>query len=770
MEIGERFPERVTRASGPPPFDPNSIAGLKGWWSADAITVGAILKGLKNVDLVNPFPVGSSKQSLDPKSAPPNGSGITIWEDASENGNHAIPTGINSPPTYTSNAINGKPAVHFTGAVGSCLQLTTPFVVASGWTIFTVCKLEPAAVPDICSIASFSADACAGPLNNGISYYLGHNGWYQSTTAVGDYVWHVITGSTTPALYLDGVSIVASQVTTQPPSNFDRMGARATNNYSTGYIAEILAYQGVLSAADITKVNNYLTGKYAITPPAPPLIEPPPEGVTGLKAWYRADAEPGFTDGVKVGSVHDVTGNGWNATNPVAAAQPVFKANIFNGKPALRFDGVDDVLISTCPLNPNPSTLFVVCKSNVAAASQPTMGIIVGSGNAQAAQGNNIRAHLNATTNWGSWARFNGDLTSGEDLVAGEANILAAYTGVYQSGIGAIYRNGVRRNSVAGGDNLAGATTYSDKLTLGGNADPGGWSNVDITEVLAYDRVLSDADRVKIEDYLSAKYAIPLPRNFDPKTIAGLKGWWKADALAVADGTAIAAWPDSSIVGNNATQTTPALQPTYFSNVLRAARDRLRKLPLFLMVFPLEVREQVAREVEKEAEEPAQLLVSKPILRFTNNYLSLATAIPGTAGATFTVIGVMKADNTGAADFVGLAGNTGVDSSAAPRFWGGGGALFVQFGGNMYGGSPSGAGAFHVYTCTSAPGIFKDGVALSSAYFSLATTGDFVAIGKNSAGAVASIADLAELLIYDSVLSDTDRKKVEEYLAGKYGL
>lgn len=49
----------------------------------------------------------------------------------------------------------------------------------------------------------------------------------------------------------------------------------------------------------------------------------------------------------------------------------------------------------------------------------------------------------------------------------------------------------------------------------------------------------------------------------DPSSIAGLVGWWKADALTLADGDPVSSWTDSSGNGFDATQATPANQPVF---------------------------------------------------------------------------------------------------------------------------------------------------------------------------------------------------------------
>lgn len=57
-------------------------------------------------------------------------------------------------------------------------------------------------------------------------------------------------------------------------------------------------------------------------------------------------------------------------------------------------------------------------------------------------------------------------------------------------------------------------------------------------------------------------------RPFEPTEISGIKGWWKADSIAQADGSSISAWLDSS--GNEAHmyQSSASAQPTLQTNEL----------------------------------------------------------------------------------------------------------------------------------------------------------------------------------------------------------
>jgi hypothetical protein len=55
---------------------------------------------------------------------------------------------------------------------------------------------------------------------------------------------------------------------------------------------------------------------------------------------------------------------------------------------------------------------------------------------------------------------------------------------------------------------------------------------------------------------------------FSPLDVSGLAAWYKAETIAQADASAVAAWADSGPNARNLTQATGTSQPTYRTNVL----------------------------------------------------------------------------------------------------------------------------------------------------------------------------------------------------------
>ncbi len=95
---------------------------------------------------------------------------------------------------------------------------------------------------------------------------------------------------------------------------------------------------------------------------------------TGLKLWLRADGSVtsrATSSTILVDSWNDESGNGNNVTQSDSTKRPTFVTSTFNGKPAIRFDGINDFLTGgdVLDMNDDEWTIFVVGKSNGANGS-----------------------------------------------------------------------------------------------------------------------------------------------------------------------------------------------------------------------------------------------------------------------------------------------------------------------------------------------------------------------------------------------------------------
>lgn len=86
-----------------------------------------------------------------------------------------------------------------------------------------------------------------------------------------------------------------------------------------------------------------------------------PTSISGLVLWLKADSL-GLSDGTGVSSWTDSSGSGNTASQGTGGNQPLYKTNIINSMPVVRFDGVDDFLTVTrnAGLEPNAVTIIML--------------------------------------------------------------------------------------------------------------------------------------------------------------------------------------------------------------------------------------------------------------------------------------------------------------------------------------------------------------------------------------------------------------------------
>lgn len=229
-----------------------------------------------------------------------------------------------------------------------------------------------------------------------------------------------------------------------------------------------------------------------------------PSDITGLAGWWKADAITGLVDGDPVTSWPDSSAGARNMTQATSAKKPIYKTAIANGQPVVRFDGVDDLLLTASVVTAtttNVTLVLVVKQSSTTGTSctplQNGNGGIGGGGYGIAVDSDTNKKGMlrggvawdNSTTNedtswdvlvlsrgatnWRLWSK--GTLLAPDPLTVGNPNVPATQTlmGIHDA---------------AGGGNK--------------------YLNGDIAEALIYSAAISDADRDALETHLGAKYGI----------------------------------------------------------------------------------------------------------------------------------------------------------------------------------------------------------------------------------------------------------------------
>lgn len=223
-----------------------------------------------------------------------------------------------------------------------------------------------------------------------------------------------------------------------------------------------------------------------------------PTDISGLKLWLDASQITGKNDGDSISSWNDFSGNSNHATQSTGSLQPLYKTGIKNGKPAVLFDGVDDILATGTGLAGGAKTIFVVgyfAGTNVyirAVSALPDATIFLGVG-----------ATLKLATFLGDGTTWN-DVTENSPSTAWASNwrIVAMDTDgttltPYVDGSAMTTKNGANANA-------------STSITVGGIGvlGPFQYWKTYLAEIIAYDSGLSPANVGLVNGYLNSKWAV----------------------------------------------------------------------------------------------------------------------------------------------------------------------------------------------------------------------------------------------------------------------
>lgn len=227
----------------------------------------------------------------------------------------------------------------------------------------------------------------------------------------------------------------------------------------------------------------------------------------------------------------------------------------------------------------------------------------------------------------------------------------------------------------------------------------------------------------------------PTPTPVSPTDIAGLKLWLKADSLGLSDGAAVDTWTDYSGTSNSATST-GSQRPIFKTAIING---------LAVVRFD----------------------GSDDLMSFPNDPLGVTT--------TFTVmqLNAPPSNQTTYAPLVITGSNTPglrILARTSTTNWGTYTGSDLDSGENLVSGTPA---LLEMSTTTTGTILYRDGV--QKATSGARAMGD--ALGVNYIGAEPQDkgggfvnADIAEVVIYEVVLSTENRQAIEDYLGTKYGI
>lgn len=212
--------------------------------------------------------------------------------------------------------------------------------------------------------------------------------------------------------------------------------------------------------------------------------------------WLKADAGTSTTtDGAGVSQWDDQSGNTRNATQATAARQPLYKPNVLNGKPVLRFnDPANFMHMATAAFEHGAQwTLLAVAKTTSSSDQQRLAG--------------SADSELVARLNAGVSDVFGA--TSASEFVeeAAAANSFYVFTARRATATFQAWVNGASAN---GSKAVAAGATGSSVLTIGMHPSFVQPLSGDLAEIILCPTALSSDARESAQSYLATKYGISL--------------------------------------------------------------------------------------------------------------------------------------------------------------------------------------------------------------------------------------------------------------------
>ncbi len=215
---------------------------------------------------------------------------------------------------------------------------------------------------------------------------------------------------------------------------------------------------------------------------------PEPDSIPGLALWLKADAITGVSDGQKISTWNDSSGNNRNFSQGTSSRQPTYETNELNGLPVIRFIG---------------SSIQTMTNSTNFSAPVTVIYMVRQTG------GYNNRMLSGLSNNWllGYWssaknkAYFVGWVTSSTAGSPATDTSWHTYSAVIPgSSASSAYGDGALLASNSGG------VSGPNGLSLSGHQASSEFSNGEIAEVIVYNSALNTTNRETVEAYLAEKY------------------------------------------------------------------------------------------------------------------------------------------------------------------------------------------------------------------------------------------------------------------------
>lgn len=250
---------------------------------------------------------------------------------------------------------------------------------------------------------------------------------------------------------------------------------------------------------------------------SPRLLRPRASGFTPaslgatLSMWYDADDAASITlNGSTVSQWNDKSANARHISQGTASQQPTYETNKLNAKPAILFDGSNDILSTSASGGAGVTNASVFAVMRYVAASAEDLPIVIGKKDTADLLAGHVRAFYRGsggnTQGFATWAIDQPTSAYATDT-GGSYHIFGfRQTGstvqIRRNGAGTNYTLSSTPNAVVGNNFSMGSIV--------GNVAASYYSNVSVAEVVVLYSYASDDNTSLIEKYLSSKWGIAL--------------------------------------------------------------------------------------------------------------------------------------------------------------------------------------------------------------------------------------------------------------------
>ncbi|MFM7537534.1 MAG: LamG-like jellyroll fold domain-containing protein, partial [Acidimicrobiales bacterium] len=432
---------------------------------------------------------------------------VTRWRDRSGRGADVRSTRAASSARRDTTGLNTRPAIVFDGR--GTLSTRRQFNPA-GSTVFAVARYTGQGA-SARVISSFSNNWLLG-WHGGCIDRAHFDGWVNGapcgSVGASPLLYSATTGNGQASYWRNG-SLVGSAVGGFTSPNGLSVGGHAAYEWSASAVSEVLVYDRVLTPEERQATEAYLVDKWGLLTTG--ITLPAPARAASPALWVDAtDAATAITN--SRGAVtrwNDKSGNGNDLTWNDAAT---YDTAGLNGLPAVRTTGLGS-LYSNRNFTGTGSTVIAVARMT---STSPAGSIVGGTGWFLGWHaGLQDRTYANY-----QWVACCGSPSSTQAILYG----LSAGSGTARA-----YRNGALQASING------SFSGLNGLAIGAREAGGTEFGVGaISEVIVYDRVLSDSDRQAVERYLARKWGVGLvaaepasPYAATVSSLPGLEGHWR---------------------------------------------------------------------------------------------------------------------------------------------------------------------------------------------------------------------------------------------------